>query len=53
MSQAEQKSNKVLLQNHFTQTHLTVLNMKNCTSKLFFDRLTDWLAGWLAGYLPA
>ena len=34
LSQAEQKINKVLVKNLSTQTHLTVLKIKNCISKL-------------------
>ena len=34
MSQTGQKTNKVLVEDPFTQTHLAVLNTKNCVSKL-------------------
>ena len=35
LSQTLQKSSKILVKNLFTQTHLTVLNIKgNCISKL-------------------
>ena len=33
LSQAGQKNNKALISIFFTQTHLTVLNIKNCISK--------------------
>ena len=35
LSQTRQRNSKVLVQNLFTQTHLPVLNIKNCISKLY------------------
>ena len=53
LSKAEHKTNKVLVKNFFTQTHLTILNIKkNCISKLsnkiFMKRKTR--AGKADGY---
>ena len=42
LSQAGQKTNKVLVKSLFTQTRLTDLNIKNCISKLSIKMSIKW-----------
>ena len=45
LSQAGQKVNKLLVKNPFTRAHVTVLNIKNCRSKLSIKMFIMCLGG--------